>query len=154
MTARPGRLAPAQRDGPHGRERHHVAAAVAGRDGPRLHPDRPRPRTSPQALSGGSSAARPAPSPAGSTPPAASSGTPGGTRPRPAAPQPSGAPPPARSRQAESNDWPAAAGLDEDELDLPGYRPWCRYRPATGHGHRADFPPARPRPRQQTREVA
>jgi hypothetical protein len=57
-------------------------------------------------------------------------------------------------RQAESNDWPAAAGLDEDELDLPGYRPWCRYRPATGTGIAADFPPPQRHPRQQTRVVA
>jgi hypothetical protein len=56
--------------------------------------------------------------------------------------------------RAESNDWPAAAGLDEDELDLPGYRPWCRYRPATGTGIAADFPTPQPRPRPQARVVA
>jgi hypothetical protein len=55
---------------------------------------------------------------------------------------------------AKSNDWPAAAGLDEDELDLPGYRPWCRYRPATGTGIAADFPLPQRRPRQHTRVVA
>ena len=49
-------------------------------------------------------------------------------------------------RQAKTHDWPAAAGLDEDLLDEPGYRPWCRYRPATGTGIAPDFPPARPRP--------
>ena len=49
-------------------------------------------------------------------------------------------------RQAARRDWPAAAGLDEDLLDEPGYRPWCRYRPATGTGTAPDFPPARPRP--------
>jgi hypothetical protein len=54
---------------------------------------------------------------------------------------------------AESSDWPAAAGLDEDELDLPGYRPWCRYRPAAGTGIAADFPLPQ-RPRSQTRVVA
>lgn len=48
-------------------------------------------------------------------------------------------------RQAKRNNWPAAAGLDEDLLDEPGYRPWCRYRPATGMGIAPDFPPARPR---------
>jgi hypothetical protein len=47
----------------------------------------------------------------------------------------------------------AAAGLDEDLLDEPGYRPWCRYRPATGTGTAPDFPPARPRP-LDTREIA
>src|SRR6266516_3037330 len=56
-------------------------------------------------------------------------------------------------RQAKSNNWPAAAGLDEDLLDEPGYRPWCRYRPATGTGTAPDFPPARPRP-LDTREIA
>jgi hypothetical protein len=39
------------------------------------------------------------------------------------------------------HDWPAAAGLDEDELDEPGYRPWSRYRPATGTGVAPDFSP-------------
>jgi len=57
-------------------------------------------------------------------------------------------------RQAARQDWPAAAGLDEDLLDEPGYRPWCRYRPATGTGTASDFPPARPRPHQHTRVVA
>ena len=56
-------------------------------------------------------------------------------------------------RQAEARDWPAAAGLDEDELDTPGYRPWCRYRPAAGTGPAPDFPPARPRP-HHIREIA
>jgi hypothetical protein len=56
-------------------------------------------------------------------------------------------------RQAACRDWPAAAGLDEDLLDESGYRPWCRYRPATGTGTAPDFPPARPRP-LHTREIA
>ena len=56
-------------------------------------------------------------------------------------------------RQAACHDWPAAAGLDEDLLDEPGYRPWCRYRPATGTGTAPDFPPARPRP-LHTKEIA
>ena len=56
-------------------------------------------------------------------------------------------------RQAKTGDWPAAAGLDEDLLDEPGYRPWCRYRPATGTGTAPDFPPARPRP-LDTKEIA
>jgi hypothetical protein len=61
----------------------------------------------------------------------------------------------ARARhQAEANGWPAAAGLDEDHLDTPGYRPWSRYRPATGTGTAPDFPPARPRPADQTRDIA
>jgi hypothetical protein len=56
-------------------------------------------------------------------------------------------------RQAASSDWPAAAGLDEDLLDEPGYQPWCRYRPATGTGTAPDFPPARPGP-LATKEIA
>jgi hypothetical protein len=44
-------------------------------------------------------------------------------------------------RQASHHDWPAAAGLDEDQLDNPGYRPRCRYRPATGTGVAAGFTP-------------
>jgi hypothetical protein len=56
-------------------------------------------------------------------------------------------------RRAACHDWPAAAGLDEDLLDEPGYRPWCRYRPATGTGTAPDFPPARPRP-LHTKEIA
>jgi hypothetical protein len=55
--------------------------------------------------------------------------------------------------QAEACDWPAAAGLDEDQLDTPAYRPWCHYRPATGTGAAPDFPPAQLRP-HHTREIA
>ena len=55
-------------------------------------------------------------------------------------------------RLAEHRGWPAAAGLDEEELDLPGYRPWSRYRPALGTGTAPDFPPARPR--HDTRDIA
>jgi hypothetical protein len=59
----------------------------------------------------------------------------------------------ARARNlAAAHDWPAAAGLDEDQLDERGYRPWCRYWPATGTGTAPDFLPARPRSR--TRVVA
>jgi hypothetical protein len=56
-------------------------------------------------------------------------------------------------RQAKTNGWPATAGLEEDLLDEPGYRPWCRHRPATGTGTAPDFPPARPGP-QPTKEIA
>lgn len=42
-------------------------------------------------------------------------------------------------RMAEQRNWPAAAGLDEDLLDEPGYRPWSRYRPASGTGEALDF---------------
>jgi hypothetical protein len=55
--------------------------------------------------------------------------------------------------EAARHDWPAAAGLDEDLLDEPGYRPWCQYRPAAGTGTAPDFPPARPRP-LHTKDIA
>jgi hypothetical protein len=51
----------------------------------------------------------------------------------------------AARRRAERNSWPAAAGLDEDELDEPGYRPFSRYRPATGTSTATEFRPATPR---------
>ena len=35
-------------------------------------------------------------------------------------------------RRAAVNNWPCPAGLDEDELDQPGYRPRCGWLPATG----------------------
>ena len=60
----------------------------------------------------------------------------------------------ARARtQARARNWPAAAGLDDDALDDPGYRPWCRYRPAAGTGTAPDFPPARTRP-LDTKDIA
>ena len=48
----------------------------------------------------------------------------------------------AARRRAERNSWPAAAGLNEDELDEPGYRPFCGYRPATGTSIAPHFRPA------------
>ena len=35
-------------------------------------------------------------------------------------------------RRAALHNWPCPAGLDEDELDQPGYRPRCGWLPATG----------------------
>lgn len=59
----------------------------------------------------------------------------------------------ARARhQAKLRNWPAAAGLDEDQLDEPGYRPYCRYRPATGTGTAPDFAPPTAKP--PAREIA
>ena len=62
----------------------------------------------------------------------------------------------ARARHlAEVNGWPAAAGLDEDQLDQPGYRPWCRYRPATGTGTAPAITPATLRATRPTaRDIA
>ena len=42
----------------------------------------------------------------------------------------------------------------KDLLDEPGYRPWCRHRPATGTGTAPDFPPARPRPLHTKERIA
>ena len=47
----------------------------------------------------------------------------------------------AARRRAQRHGWCAAAGLDEDELDQPGYRPFSRYRPAAGTGIAPDFRP-------------
>ena len=43
-------------------------------------------------------------------------------------------------KRAALNDWPPAAGLDEDELDQPGYQPHCGWRHARGTGVADDYP--------------
>jgi hypothetical protein len=45
----------------------------------------------------------------------------------------------ARKRAARNN-WPPPAGLDEDELDQPGYQPQSGWRSARGTGIAADHP--------------
>jgi transcriptional regulator with XRE-family HTH domain len=51
----------------------------------------------------------------------------------------------AARRQAIAGNWCAGAGLDDDELDTPGYRPASGWKPATGTGTAPDIhPPARP----------
>ena len=47
----------------------------------------------------------------------------------------------ARNRAARNN-WPCPAGLDEDELDQPGYRPRSGWLPATGTSVADQFIPA------------
>ena len=42
-------------------------------------------------------------------------------------------------RRAAAGNWCAAAALDDDLLDIPGYRPRAGYRPATGTGVAADI---------------
>jgi hypothetical protein len=55
-------------------------------------------------------------------------------------------------RRASAGNWCAGAALDDDQVDVPGYRPRTGYRPATGTGVAADFcPPAR---RHQRRKGA
>jgi hypothetical protein len=43
-------------------------------------------------------------------------------------------------KRAALNDWPCPAGLDEDEVDLPGYQPHCGWRYARGTGAADDYP--------------
>jgi hypothetical protein len=40
----------------------------------------------------------------------------------------------AARRRAATGNWCAGAGLDDDQLDRPGYQPTCGWRPATGTG--------------------
>ena len=40
----------------------------------------------------------------------------------------------AARRRAIAGNWCPGAGLDDDELDTPGYRPTSKWRPATGTG--------------------
>jgi transcriptional regulator with XRE-family HTH domain len=51
----------------------------------------------------------------------------------------------AARRRAIAGNWCAGAGLDDDQLDTPGYRPKSKWKPATGTGTAPDIhPPARP----------
>ena len=40
----------------------------------------------------------------------------------------------AARRRAQAGNWCAPVALDDDQLDIPGYRPRSRWRPATGTG--------------------
>jgi len=52
----------------------------------------------------------------------------------------------AARRRAIAGNWCAAAALDDDQLDTPGYRPQYGWKPATGTGTAPDIrPPARRR---------
>jgi transcriptional regulator with XRE-family HTH domain len=52
----------------------------------------------------------------------------------------------AARRKAIAGNWCAGAGLDDDELDTPGYRPASKWKPATGTGIAPNIqPPARSR---------
>jgi len=48
----------------------------------------------------------------------------------------------AARRRAIRGNWCAAAALDDDELDTPGYRPASGWRPARGTGTATDIHPA------------
>ena len=43
-------------------------------------------------------------------------------------------------QRAAVNNWPCPAAMDEDELDLPGYKPAARWRYAQGTGIASDDP--------------
>ena len=47
----------------------------------------------------------------------------------------------AARRRAELAGWCTPLGLDEDQLDEPGYRPYARYRAAIGTGTAREFRP-------------
>ena len=49
----------------------------------------------------------------------------------------------AARRRAHAGNWCAAAALDDDQLDDPGYRPRSNWRPATGTGTAPDIYPRR-----------
>jgi hypothetical protein len=52
----------------------------------------------------------------------------------------------AARRRAIAGNWCAGAGLDDDQLDTPGYKPRSNWKPATGTGTAPDVrPPAKPR---------
>jgi hypothetical protein len=46
-------------------------------------------------------------------------------------------------RRAIAGNWCAGAGLDDDQLDTPGYRPTSGWKPATGTGTAPDIRPPR-----------
>ncbi len=55
----------------------------------------------------------------------------------------------AARRRAIAGNWCAAAALDDDLLDVPGYRPRYGWKPATGTGIAPDYRPATSRPRRK-----
>jgi hypothetical protein len=57
----------------------------------------------------------------------------------------------AARRRAIAGNWCAGAGLDDDELDTPGYRPTSKWKPATGTGVAPDITPPAQRPRKDKR---
>jgi hypothetical protein len=49
----------------------------------------------------------------------------------------------AARKRAIAGDWCAPAALDDDQLDVPGYRPQYGWKPATGTGVAPDIRPGR-----------
>jgi transcriptional regulator with XRE-family HTH domain len=58
----------------------------------------------------------------------------------------------AARRRAIAGNWCAGAGLDDDELDIPGYRPTSGWKHATGTGIAPDIRPTA-RPHQARRDT-
>jgi hypothetical protein len=56
-------------------------------------------------------------------------------------------------RRASAGNWCAAAALDDDQLDTPGYHPRTPYRPARGTGTAPDFPLPSARTTRRRRRV-
>jgi hypothetical protein len=52
-------------------------------------------------------------------------------------------------RRAIAGNWCAGAGLDDDQLDIPGYRPTSGWKPANGTGTAPDIQPPRRRRRNK-----
>jgi hypothetical protein len=58
----------------------------------------------------------------------------------------------AARKRAMAGDWCAAAALDDDWLDIPGYQPEYGWKPATGTGTAPDIHPSAP-PQEQERHM-
>ena len=138
-----------KRDQPHpvrvtaGRGRHPAAAARPARHGPRLGPHRPRRRRHPTTIRklvrGDASTVSPQLRDAITAVYDAwwDKRAPARTRAERAAAT-------AARKRAIAGNWCAAAALDDDLLDIPGYRPEQGWKPATGTGTAPDIrPPAR-----------
>jgi transcriptional regulator with XRE-family HTH domain len=55
----------------------------------------------------------------------------------------------AARRRAIRGNWCAGAGLDDDQLDTPGYKPTAKWKPATGTGTAPDIKPPKHRNRSR-----
>ena len=52
----------------------------------------------------------------------------------------------AARRRAIAGNWCAGAGLDDDQLDTPGYKPASKWKPAAGTGTAPDIQPRKKHP--------
>jgi hypothetical protein len=57
----------------------------------------------------------------------------------------------AARKRAIAGNWCAGAALDDDLLDIPGYRPRHGWKPAAGTGVAPDIPPPARRQRRNRR---